>query len=38
MACPCSEVEAGTLGPDNSGTAEQGRVTVRKAERYLREE
>lgn len=28
MACPCSK--AGTLGPDNSRTAEQGRVIVRK--------
>lgn len=30
MACPCSKVEAGTLGPDNPRTAEQGRVIVRK--------
>lgn len=30
MACPCSKVEAGTLGPDNSRTAEQGRVIIRK--------
>lgn len=30
LACPCSKAEPGTLGPDNSRTAEQGRVIVRK--------
>lgn len=30
MACPRSKVEAGTLGSDNSRTAERGRAVVRK--------
>lgn len=30
MAWPCSKVEAGTLGPGNSKTAEHRRARVRK--------
>lgn len=36
MACPCSKAEAGTLGPENSRTAEQG-WRSQEAEMYLRE-